>query len=171
MIRRCARQDKGFTLIELMVVVMVIGILVSIAIPVFQSAQVLAATRTCFANQRELEGAVHVWRAAQPNRDIVDLAGTVNAAHVLKVEHFIGRPPTCPAAPESRATRDNPTVAEGAYVFDAMGHSTLALRVTRSSTATSSRFPHEGSSAILSETRSHSASYSIAGGFHATRSL
>ena len=103
-----------------MVVVMVIGILVSIAIPVFQSTQVLAATRTCFANQRELEGAVHIWKAAQPNRDIADLVGTVNAAHVLKVEHFIGRPPTCRAAPDP-ADPNNPTVAEGAYVFDANG--------------------------------------------------
>lgn len=103
-----------------MVVVLVIGILTAMAIPLFVTAQVQAATKTCFANQRELEGAVHVWRAAEPSRSIAELTGLVNSAHVLKVENFIGRPPTCPAAP-SPADVNNPTVLEGAYVFDDTG--------------------------------------------------
>jgi len=118
---RDIRSQAGFTLVELMMVVMIIAILVAMAVPLFVSAQVHASTRTCFANQRELEGAVHIWKAAQPDRDIADLAGIVNATHVLKVENFIGRPPTCPAAP-SPADISNPTVAEGAYTFDAAGN-------------------------------------------------
>ena len=50
------RKDEGFTLVELMVVVLIIGILVAIAIPVFNAAKANAQKKSCFANQRTHRG-------------------------------------------------------------------------------------------------------------------
>ncbi len=55
---RLHHKDEGFTLIELMVVVLIIGILVAIAVPVFFQARANAEQKTCWANQRTIDGAI-----------------------------------------------------------------------------------------------------------------
>ena len=57
-------HEDGFTLVELMVVILIIGIIVSVAIPTFNIVRDTAAEKTCMTNQRTIEGAVQQWLAA-----------------------------------------------------------------------------------------------------------
>lgn len=110
-------RDAGFTLVELMVVVLIIGVLVTIAIPVLNIARERSAQRACFGNQRTIAGAVLTWAANDESNDVVDLAGLIDAAHPLVNSHIFNRPPRCPAAP-TPANPNSPTAAEGAYSLD-----------------------------------------------------
>ncbi len=62
MAKRIHRQE-GFTLIELMIVILIIGILVGIAVPVFLAAQNNAKKKTCHSNQRNFVGAADIYAA------------------------------------------------------------------------------------------------------------
>lgn len=54
---RARKNEKGFTLVELMVVVIIIGVLVAIVIPVYGQVTKQAANKAHDANVRTLHGA------------------------------------------------------------------------------------------------------------------
>ena len=88
MTRAFRKRDEGFTLIELMVVVLIIGILIAIAIPVYNAAQASAKTSTCKANQRTIAGAAQTMNGA---------TGSYPAAVSNLVPVYLQKAPVCPA--------------------------------------------------------------------------
>ena len=62
-------KKRGFTLVEIMIVVAIIGLLAAIAIPNFVRARTTAQTNACIANLRQIDGAKQVWAIEQGKSD------------------------------------------------------------------------------------------------------
>ncbi len=54
-------RRKAFTLVEIMIVILIIGILLAIAVPNFITARENSQQKACWENQQKLEAAKHMW--------------------------------------------------------------------------------------------------------------
>src|ERR1700760_3610556 len=90
-------RKAGFTLIEIMIVVAIIGLLAAIAIPNFVHARTASQQNACINNLRQIDGAKQNWALDNPG-------SPSSPPTSANVQPYLGRGnngtlPACPADP------------------------------------------------------------------------
>lgn len=86
---------KGFTLVEIMIVVAIIGLLAAIAIPNFVRARETALKNACIANMKQIQGAIQVWAIDQGKSDTDAVVKDTAGATVGVVPDYLKAWPKC----------------------------------------------------------------------------
>lgn len=91
--KRTTRPRRGFTLLEIMIIVGIIGILIAIAIPSWIRARSLSAQRSCQENLTKIDGAKEQWALENQQGGVV----TPVDADLYGESRYVRASPMCPS--------------------------------------------------------------------------
>jgi prepilin-type N-terminal cleavage/methylation domain-containing protein len=87
------KRNAGFTLVEIMIVVAIIGLLAAIAIPNFIKARQASQRAACVANLKTMDGAKATWALEQKKTN----TDSPTDADLFGNTSYIREKPSCPA--------------------------------------------------------------------------
>ena len=97
------KMRRGFTLVEIMIVVLIIGVLLAIAVPNFIKARESSRAKSCVANLKQIDSAKEQW-AMDTNQS----SGEPASGDIVGPTKYLKSAPTCPSS-------------GNAYVINALG--------------------------------------------------
>ena len=89
------KANRAFTLIEIMIVVLIIGILLAIAVPNFIRAREQSRAKSCSANLKQIDSAKEQW--AMDNKATTG-AAFASLTPLIGQTLYLKATPTCPSA-------------------------------------------------------------------------
>ncbi|MBU0713913.1 MAG: prepilin-type N-terminal cleavage/methylation domain-containing protein [Verrucomicrobia bacterium] len=128
-------MKKGFTLVEIMIVVAIIGLLAAIAIPSFMRARLTSQQNACINNLRQIEAAKDQYALENGLTNYATIGTNDAGAFGLLVSAgaatgYIKAFPLCPASTTITATVRTADLSASDYEVHAIGTNAGCLRMT-----------------------------------------